>query len=143
MIEPSPGRKMTSRHAPPVVVIVGPAAQQAWDAVAWDAAGNGDAALAAVRMPDVPAAIDWIESERVEPALVVIGQTWPGEIGRPQLMRLRQAAPLTRICGLFGSWCEGETRSGQPWPGLKARVAGGVVLAHGEQAVGSEGQETL
>ena len=32
-------------------------------------------------------------------------------------MRLRQAAPLARICGLFGSWCEGETRSGRPWPG--------------------------
>jgi CheY-like chemotaxis protein len=96
----------------PVVVLVGLAAQRAWDVAASDLT-----ALRAVRRPDLSSAIDWIERERVEPALLVIGQTWPGEIGQPELMRLRQAAPLARICGLFASWCEGETRSGRPWPG--------------------------
>jgi hypothetical protein len=111
-MEPTPAKEKVDQRARPVVVLIGAAAQQAWAAVACD-----EVLLASVRMPHVPAAIDWIDTERVEPALVVIGQAWPGEIGAAELMRLRQAAPLARFCGLFGSWCEGETRSGQPWLG--------------------------
>ncbi len=33
-------------------------------------------------------------------------------------MRLRRACPLARFCSLLSSWCEGETRSGRPWPGV-------------------------
>jgi CheY-like chemotaxis protein len=116
-IEPERGSAMAGESMRPVVVLVGQAAQRAWDAVNSDALPGDHAALGAVRRPDLGAAIDWIERERVEPALVVIAQAWPGEIGHGELMRLRQAAPLARICGLFASWCEGETRSGRPWPG--------------------------
>jgi CheY-like chemotaxis protein len=118
VFEPSNTREMDRRRDGPVVLLVGPSAQQAWDDVTGVEAPPRDAALlATVRTPDLLAAIAWIENQRVEPALVVIGQSWPGEIGQPELMRLRQAAPLTRVCGLFAGWCEGETRSGQPWPG--------------------------
>ncbi|HTU27541.1 MAG TPA: hypothetical protein VMF30_19180 [Pirellulales bacterium] len=116
----------------PVILLVGPAAAAAWDAEA-DATQpslalrvgepaqiefeNSVDRLLAVRQADLAAAIEWIEREHVEPTVIVIGQVWPGEIGHAELARLRQAAPLARLCGLLGSWCEGEMRSGRPWPG--------------------------
>ncbi|HEX4146360.1 MAG TPA: hypothetical protein VHY91_22860 [Pirellulales bacterium] len=150
-IEPGGVKAMATEAVRPIVVLVGSAAGQAWDAVAetlfQNLLGEGDGpnllrglrkfgtvpagfetasksipagdlrTLCVVRRTNLAAAIDWIACERVEPALVVIGQSWPGEIDAPELMRLRQAAPLARICGLLGSWCEGETRSGRPWLG--------------------------
>jgi hypothetical protein len=34
---------------------------------------------------------------------------------------MMQLSPLARVVTVLGSWCEGEMRSGQPWPGV-ARV---------------------
>ncbi len=48
--------------------------------------------------------------------LVVLVQSFPGEISVQALDRLRRRVPLARIIGLLGSWCEGEMRSGDPWP---------------------------
>ena len=31
---------------------------------------------------------------------------------------LHRRAPLARLVALLGSWCEGEVRSGHPWPGV-------------------------
>jgi CheY-like chemotaxis protein len=53
----------------------------------------------------------------LSPALIVVVQDWPGQVSASEIDRLRCAAPLARICGMLGSWCEGETRSGKPWPG--------------------------
>jgi DNA-binding NarL/FixJ family response regulator len=55
-----------------------------------------------------------------EPAvdLIVIAQSHPGEFSAEAVDRLRGLAPLARIVALLGSWCEGETRTGRPWPGV-------------------------
>ena len=52
------------------------------------------------------------------PDLLVFAQAFPGEFSRAQVERLRRRAPLARIVGLLGTWCEGEMRSGEPWPGV-------------------------
>jgi CheY-like chemotaxis protein len=51
------------------------------------------------------------------PVLIVVAQSTPGEIAVNAWVRLRSAAPLTPIVCLLDSWCEGELRSGKPWPG--------------------------
>jgi hypothetical protein len=50
--------------------------------------------------------------------LIVIAQSRPSAIGEQVIQRLRRVAPLAGIVGLLGSWCEGETRTGRPWPGV-------------------------
>ena len=50
--------------------------------------------------------------------LAVIAQAFPGEFSLDQIERLRRADPLLPLISLLGSWCEGEMRSGQPWPGV-------------------------
>jgi CheY-like chemotaxis protein len=52
------------------------------------------------------------------PELVVVAQSRPDVIGVEQVKQLQRAAPLAGIVGLLGSWCEGETRTGRPWPGI-------------------------
>jgi CheY-like chemotaxis protein len=62
------------------------------------------------------AAIEAVESGAVVPDLVVVAQSFPDQISRQTVDRLRRLAPLCRIVALLGSWCEGEIRSGHPWP---------------------------
>ncbi|MBM3999868.1 MAG: hypothetical protein FJ297_10075 [Planctomycetes bacterium] len=50
--------------------------------------------------------------------LLVLAQSRPGQVDADALARLHRAFPLARVVGLLGSWCEGETRSGTPWPGV-------------------------
>ena len=52
------------------------------------------------------------------PELIVIAQSRPDVIGRRDVEHLRRSAPLAGIVGLMGTWCEGETRTGRPWPGV-------------------------
>ncbi|NLX53515.1 MAG: hypothetical protein GXY58_00185 [Planctomycetaceae bacterium] len=49
---------------------------------------------------------------------IVIGQTRPGEFAEQEVERLSRAMPLAQLVGLLGSCCEGEARSGRPWPGV-------------------------
>ena len=70
---------------------------------------------------DVDAAAAAMEAGRTTPDLLVIAQVYPGEFSPDAVDRLRRLAPLAPVVGLLGSWCEGEMRSGQPWPG-SARV---------------------
>ena len=65
-----------------------------------------DAAAAAALLTDAQAAAD----------LIVVAQSHPGEFSHADIDRLRQLAPLARIVALLGSWCEGELRTGRPWP---------------------------
>ena len=51
------------------------------------------------------------------PDLIVVAQAYPGQISPAAINTLRRSAPLARVVGLLGSWCEGELRSGRPWPG--------------------------
>lgn len=50
--------------------------------------------------------------------LIVLAAARPGEFLDEEINHLRQIAPLARIVSLLGSWCEGELRSGYPWPGV-------------------------
>jgi hypothetical protein len=52
-----------------------------------------------------------------EPELILLVAHWPGQFSRADVERLRRLAPLARIWGIMGTWCEGEQRSGRPWPG--------------------------
>lgn len=70
-----------------------------------------------ISVPDFDAAAS--VSADGEPAvdLIVLAQTYPGQFPAEAIERLVRQAPLARVVVLVGSWCEGETRSGRPWPG--------------------------
>lgn len=70
------------------------------------------------RFRDVGAAADATASGEIAADLTVIAQSYPGEFSHQSVDRLRAASPLTRIVALLGSWCEGEMRSGHPWPAV-------------------------
>jgi DNA-binding NarL/FixJ family response regulator len=53
-----------------------------------------------------------------QPDLIVLAAGRPGEFALDLVEALRHAAPLARVVGLLGSWCEGETRTGNPWPAV-------------------------
>ncbi len=52
------------------------------------------------------------------PDLMVFAHRRPGEWSLAQVNRLLKLVPLARAIDLLGSWCEGETRSARPLPGL-------------------------
>ena len=64
--------------------------------------------------PDSAAAA--FAENRVVPDLLAVAQAFPGQFSHETIDRLRRLAPLARVLGLMGSWCEGEMRSGSPWP---------------------------
>ncbi len=53
------------------------------------------------------------------PELIVFAQTRRGEIPSRDVVSLRRRWPLAGAIALLGSWCEGETRTGRPWPGIE------------------------
>ena len=53
-----------------------------------------------------------------DPHLLVVAQSYPDQFSARQIEQLHRTAPLARIVALLGSWCEGEARSGRPWPGV-------------------------
>jgi hypothetical protein len=53
-----------------------------------------------------------------EPDLCVLLAGRPVEFSHANVERIRYAAPLARIVGLLGAWCEGEPRTGHPWPAV-------------------------
>ncbi len=65
---------------------------------------------------EAESAIGTVESGGIMPDITVIAQAFPGQFSQQTVDRLRRLAPLCRIVGLLGSWCEGEIRSGHPWP---------------------------
>ena len=58
---------------------------------------------------------DWI------PDLIVMIQSWPDEVTRPEIDRLSRFAPLARWVVCYGVWCEGDGRTRDLWP-LAVRV---------------------
>ena len=52
------------------------------------------------------------------PRAVVLAQSRPGQITMGEVERWHAVAPLARLVALLGPWCEGEGRTGQPWPGV-------------------------
>jgi len=57
-----------------------------------------------------------IASGKFIPDVLVVAQSFPGQFSAAAVERLRRLAPLARVVGLLGSWCEGEQRTGRPWP---------------------------
>jgi DNA-binding NarL/FixJ family response regulator len=62
-------------------------------------------------------AIQVLETGELTTDVIVIAQAFPRQFSHVDIDRLRRLAPLSRVVVLLGSWCEGETRSGQPLPG--------------------------
>jgi len=62
-------------------------------------------------------ALSRIEQGRL-PDVIIILQSRPGQLSQRQIERLHAASPVSRLVALLGSWCEGEGRSGRPWPGV-------------------------
>ena len=50
--------------------------------------------------------------------LVVIAQARRGQHSADEVQHLQTIFATTPIVALLGSWCEGESRSGTPWPGV-------------------------
>ncbi|MBN1854962.1 MAG: hypothetical protein JW829_19665 [Pirellulales bacterium] len=73
------------------------------------------------QVPDVEAAEALLQSADSLPQLAVIAAAYPGQFPSSQIEALCRIAPLIKIIALLGSWCEGETRTGHPWP-ADARV---------------------
>jgi hypothetical protein len=65
---------------------------------------------------DAETAANGLASGEIVSDLTVIAQSFPGEFSQQAIDRLRVASPLSRMVAILGSWCEGEMRSGQPWP---------------------------
>jgi CheY-like chemotaxis protein len=68
------------------------------------------------RISEVERAVQVLETGEITADVIVIAQAFPRQFSHEDIDRLRRLAPLSRILGLLGSWCEGETRSGQPLP---------------------------
>jgi len=51
------------------------------------------------------------------PQWIVFLQTLPGEFRKEACQTFWTHYPLVRIVRVLGSWCEGEIRTGTPWPG--------------------------
>ncbi len=69
-----------------------------------------------VAAADVEAAVDLLADGQLAPDVIVVAQAFPGQFSGEAVDRLRALAPLARVVGLMGSWCEGEVRTGRPWP---------------------------
>lgn len=67
----------------------------------------------------------------IEPALVTLLQSRPGQFMETEIAALRRRWPLARFVAVFASWCEGEPRSGRvlggvyrvPWHVARERLA--------------------
>jgi hypothetical protein len=66
--------------------------------------------------PDATAAANAIAAEHFDG--VVLGQSRRGEFSGEAIEALHRAAPLVRLRIVYGAWCEGETRSGNPPAGV-------------------------
>ena len=68
--------------------------------------------------PDVERALEQLRAAD-DPHVILLVQARRDTISQLQIEQLHRAAPLARLVGLLGSWCEGEVRSGRPWTGVK------------------------
>jgi CheY-like chemotaxis protein len=63
------------------------------------------------------AAAEFCRSGR-PPQWIGWAQARRGEFNSAEIERLHQTMPLVRMFTALGSWCEGELRTGSPWPGV-------------------------
>lgn len=65
------------------------------------------------------------------PDVIVLAAARPGIFEQHQVVSLLRRAPLARIIGLMGGWCEGELRTGYPWARCDASLLAPVCAASG------------
>jgi hypothetical protein len=68
-------------------------------------------------VPHIEAAVLMISGEQNPFDLLIVAERRPAEHTHRALDSLRSAAPLTPIVCLLGDYCQGQTRTGKPWPG--------------------------
>jgi len=71
-----------------------------------------------IGFPRPEAAEAALQQQRLVPEVIVVAQSYPAQFPYEAIDRLRRLAPLARVLVLLGSWCEGEMRTGQAWPGV-------------------------
>ena len=71
-----------------------------------------------VRCATFSTAAEAMVAAPVCPASILLLQSRLGQISSRDVEQLHAAAPLAQLVALLGPWCEGELRSGQPWPGV-------------------------
>lgn len=81
-----------------------------------DARASLDAGGRVTTAVDVESAARTLADHQCAPDVIVVAQAFPGQFSGEAIDRLRTLAPLARVVGLLGSWCEGEVRTGKPWP---------------------------
>ncbi len=96
----------------PSVLLIGDASRPEFDQPCLGLASWGR--LEAVE--DIQAALPRLAGGRLAPDVIVVAQAYPGQFSCKAIDGLRRAAPLARVVGLMGTWCEGEMRTGNPWP---------------------------
>lgn len=75
-----------------------------------------DALGRVIAAESIESAAALLSGGQLAPDVIVAAQAFPGQFSAEAIDRLRWLAPLARVVGLLGSWCEGEMRSGRPWP---------------------------
>lgn len=60
-----------------------------------------------------------VVSADARPELIVVAQSRPDSITSAQVEPFRHWTPLAGMITLLGTWCEGETRTGRPLPGVE------------------------
>ncbi len=63
-------------------------------------------------------ALDWLREPSSAIEAVFLLAARPGLFTVEQIEQLHRAAPLARLVAVLGTWCEGELRTGKPWPGV-------------------------
>jgi len=66
--------------------------------------------------PDVETARALMVENSFTPDVLVVAQAFPNQFTETEIEELLRLAPLARVVSLLGAWCEGESRSGKPWP---------------------------
>lgn len=49
---------------------------------------------------------------------ILIASSYRSQFTLQEIRDLQITSPLSHLCVVVGSWCEGETRSGNAWPGI-------------------------
>ena len=71
-----------------------------------------------IKQKCIDTALDQLSRMDTAPDVIVVAQSRPGQFSSSKIEHLHAASPLSRIVALLGSWCEGEMRTGRPWPGV-------------------------
>ena len=63
-------------------------------------------------------AVGLLKGEHAIFDLAIVAERWPGEHAQGTLEQIQRERPIMRMVAVCGSWCEGQKRSGTPWPGM-------------------------